>query len=313
MTKRPKILLLLACGTAVAGGLLFLTGSREPSYQGKSLSQWLGLANEQQDLTDEQTKAPAQEFDTAIRAMGTKTIPFLLDWIRYEKSSWRKDLDRRDFPSWAPKWLSHDKKEGLAEGAEAAFHALGHQAEAAVPGLARILNDLRAHLSAMRAISALSDIGPGGFLPTVFAMTNQNWRVLLESGLQDLEWITNCAHRLGTNARPALPVLVKCFNPSNDCFYHLAPVVLCALELEPGEVERAVRPSLRHSDPWVRAWAAAILEAVRQRPPVDPRVRHSILLLGEHEDDVLAEATNTLRRLAPEVLRNIQRAAKPLR
>jgi hypothetical protein len=70
MPKRRHILILFACGAMVVIALAFLAAPHEPSYKGKSLSQWL----ESYDPEDLTASAPATE---AIHHIGTNALPYI--------------------------------------------------------------------------------------------------------------------------------------------------------------------------------------------------------------------------------------------
>src|SRR5262245_22666561 len=71
-SRRPAALGVLALA---AVGVLFILWSREPSYQGKMLSQWLGEFNR---IPPDQ---PAPEAEEAVRTIGERALPFLLSSI----------------------------------------------------------------------------------------------------------------------------------------------------------------------------------------------------------------------------------------
>ena len=78
------MVLLALAGTA----LWWLSRSSEPSYNGKSLTQWLDDYNQAPNL---ELTAPASE---AIRAMGTNCLPYLLAHVRHHDSAFRDKLMR---------------------------------------------------------------------------------------------------------------------------------------------------------------------------------------------------------------------------
>jgi hypothetical protein len=85
MSKRRKILLLLA-GLVLAFGvyMLFIRES-EPSYKGKPLSFWVEGLNPSPARTNRADRSPGvPEAPEAIRQIGSNAIPYLLKWIQYE-------------------------------------------------------------------------------------------------------------------------------------------------------------------------------------------------------------------------------------
>jgi len=74
--------------------------------------------------------------DDAIQHIGTNALTFLLQWIRYQPSSWRYNLynsanDALDLLN--RNWEIEDREETRAAGAIKAFGALRPQVERAIP------------------------------------------------------------------------------------------------------------------------------------------------------------------------------------
>src|SRR5258706_6571433 len=83
-------MLLLGC---VLTGLVvfYLVGfDREPRYGGRSLSAWLLIS--QQIWSGKLTTPGWQESSEAIRRMGTNGLPYVLEWMAYERPSWRTQV-----------------------------------------------------------------------------------------------------------------------------------------------------------------------------------------------------------------------------
>jgi hypothetical protein len=205
----------------------------DPLYQGKALSAWL------------QTYAPSSPFvphspewkqtDEAVRQIGTKGIPLLVQMLRQRDSKLKVWL------------LGFAQKHGLSKRlhlaparernfeASRAFIALGDLASGAVPDLVQAYRE-NENIDCRGAIAdALGWIGPGAkpAIPLLLeAATNANSKVRanalwalgeihaepqlcvpkLISGLGDTnDWAQlSAAHalgRFGTNAQPAVPVL----------------------------------------------------------------------------------------------------------
>ena len=85
---RRVIVVLLAC-VVVAGVVAFVRpGEREPVYQGKKLGFWLLACNPRTPgllIYDSQVAR-------AVREAGTNALPFLLEWVRYERPAWKDRL-----------------------------------------------------------------------------------------------------------------------------------------------------------------------------------------------------------------------------
>jgi hypothetical protein len=313
MWRKRSILVLLALWLVGVVVCWIVTRPREPTYDGRSLRQWLAIAQRAND-------ANSGEGAEAVRAVGTNAIPSLLEWIRYDRPWWRveaEDLTLRGYSM--PGWMHADKEDDLADAALLGFKILGPEAETAIPGLTGILNTARPPalphwfcFSSLRAVFALRGMGGKAFLPVVFAMTNQPWLVL-HYAMDDKQWIRKCATELGTNARPVLPVLVQCLQhpdpyDSEECGTRWAAEILCELRLEPGLVAQAVRPCLEHPDALVRYLAASVLEAVRADAPPEVRL---LIALDEPGSQSWwrAEVTTQLIAAAPQALSNVLQAA----
>jgi hypothetical protein len=85
----------------LSGALLFIIVlvivdyrlSAEPTYNGKSLSQWLELAQPIFEL-DGRTTRNNPEADQAVAAIGPKALPFLMKWIQYRPSRLHVAINR---------------------------------------------------------------------------------------------------------------------------------------------------------------------------------------------------------------------------
>ena len=72
---------LLGVGVAAVVGLVAALALRpaEPRYGGRALSQWV--------------RRPAGDTQgDAIRQIGTNAVPFLLEWMQYERPAWKSDV-----------------------------------------------------------------------------------------------------------------------------------------------------------------------------------------------------------------------------
>ena len=165
------------------------TPSAEPSYQGKSLSEWILLS----DPVGGDIAAP-KDWNAlpAVRAMGAEAIPWLLRWIRSDQPE-----------------TAHLGIRGLA--------LLGTAGSRAIPELARLSSNWQTSSAWSNAISGLEVLGNAGFPYLLAAATNPAapWELRLKA-VQSLRHLG--AHMnglgylaaLGTNAALAVPVLIRC-------------------------------------------------------------------------------------------------------
>ncbi|MCX6924607.1 MAG: hypothetical protein NT154_15535, partial [Verrucomicrobia bacterium] len=85
MNKWHKLSLFLVCWVVavVALSARSLSSEREPTYQGRSFTDWLDeYYSDSRERTEDDT--PKTEAYFAIRAIGTNALPTLLRWVEQE-------------------------------------------------------------------------------------------------------------------------------------------------------------------------------------------------------------------------------------
>jgi hypothetical protein len=145
----------------------------EPESKGHPLSYWL-----EQDVRSNDSDERAVD-EAAIREIGTNGLPAMLVWLHYDPTQSEGDTaaflaQMQQFAAgrWVPPQLKYDQ--GVPPG-YIGFQVLGPAAAPAVPELAKIANDARQPRPAIRALMALSAIGPAA-LPAVEArLANTNF------------------------------------------------------------------------------------------------------------------------------------------
>jgi hypothetical protein len=136
-TIRAKTLILCALLAAGVGTILIL--NNEPRAAGQPLSHWLQLGSEQ-DANDifSESKHPNMEADAAVRKIGVRAVPVLLQKLRATDPKWR-----RSGVEWVCQHLglAFEPSKAEHEWAEAhyGFRILGTQAVVAIPDLAQML------------------------------------------------------------------------------------------------------------------------------------------------------------------------------
>jgi hypothetical protein len=267
MSKRRKTLLLLAGGVVlvVGAGWLFMP-EREPIYKGRKLRQWV----EQGGESDLRYKTPNPEAAEAIRQIGARAVPHLLNWMAYERRPWmtklaaflgsQKMLKRLDDSLVAKESASLAR----ASGATVAFKYLGPEGKTALPRLARLLNNAGAREGKIRAAKALGCLGSDAVPTLVVGLSNQDpaARMGCLSSLQ----------RIGSRPGPAGPAVVRCLGDTNYGVRYAARSAIYALKLPPALVVPALSNCLQHADAQVRGEAAGFLmsfwdSAARQANP----------------------------------------------
>jgi hypothetical protein len=160
-SRRPAVLALAAglITVLVVVGMVWPT-EREPEYQGKKLSEWLKPKGA---VT---IGIRSREGARAVRRIGTNALPYLVQWLRYERPAWREKLSAAYGK--LPRILVNDsiknriligKRERRALAAIEGFFILGHEGAPAVPELIRLVNATNAPRCSGRAILCLVAIG----------------------------------------------------------------------------------------------------------------------------------------------------------
>jgi hypothetical protein len=172
----------------------------------------------------------------AIRAIGPKAVPFLLNWMPRPETLHR----HADRPAGAPGW----------DGVEFAWWALGTNGKAAIPVLARIINQPQRTMDDYsvwtESAKAISYLGPDAIAPMLTAATNMQGKHEMWELIQNLQ-------NMGSNGVPAVPAIIHWANDP-DPFLRSGvmnalgsigqrpdlalPVILNALEHDPNGMVR---------------------------------------------------------------------------
>ena len=161
MTKRKALVLFLLLVACIAiGGLIVTTSKhREPTYNGKTLSEWLTQSPSDIDSTQDVH---------AVQQIGTNALPFLLQWIQSPPSARQIRLSRL---------LSrfhlnpYENKMTRPEIALGGFLILGEKAKPAIPALA-LLAESSNSLTQSCAFRALGAIGKDALPVLLDLLTN---------------------------------------------------------------------------------------------------------------------------------------------
>lgn len=295
------LVLLLA---AIFGIYAFL--HREPHYEGKALSEWV----DELDTQYEWRREPAEK---AIRQIGPKAVPYLLEWLKEPQYS----------PIWTrvDDWLSDHsevrlhlpEKKNRQFGAVTAFKILGPVAKVALPDLEKMLQE--GDGSSGCAARAFAGIGPDSLpiLTNALASTNRSARrgALYALGL------------LGEKAAAAAPLVEALSHGTDEYEVRTSLVVLGQL----GEAAMPYVPELRqimrtnYDDGEVAAYVLGkigktleLLRALTNEPPPARwtclRALHCLSLASRHKrisDENFFEADHVFfnLRLPPIVRTNM--------
>jgi HEAT repeats len=219
---------------------LILSGNasckKEPTFKGKPLEAWI------EDLNYHNSKTQREDAATAIRQIGTNSLPYLFsEIVRCGNLSVEQMSDPKKANHWS------DVMD--------AFKVLGPIARPVIPALIEKVNyDDR---TACAAVTALFEIGSEGVRPLLTALTNASLPVRI--------CIANKMTTLGTNGVTAVPGLLQCLqfgSPKHDeslILRDLAAKALGSIRANPEAVVPLLVKALKDDDNIVRYSAAKSL------------------------------------------------------
>jgi hypothetical protein len=286
MSKRRKRLILLACGILALAVLWQLLRDREPSYQGRTLSEWIDQTR--QDGVENEI----EEARIAIRAIGTNAIPTILKWISYEPSASRDRiaaLVERLSPKLATRFIVHTERR--ASRAQDVFYILGPELRSAIPELTQFARTSSNENRAGRCTIALVCTGPEA-LPSVLTLVTN-------SSPNRRRWVL---YRLVNfqNTEVGVPLLIQYLDDNDPWIAEMAMQILGGFD------QSVVFPSLTNAlhSPSAQTRMHAVKCMLLIGPPASEAVPVLLPMLADPEHEVRLWTTNILVRLAPEVLTN---------
>ena len=204
----------------------------------------------------------------AVRTIGTNALPYLTEWIVSE------DLEKQ-----------FKAKDG--------FQILGAAAAPAIPSLGKMLTSTNEVVSFVAAQS-LGHIGAPALPELLAGLTNRHFKVGTASALAIAD--------LGTNALPAIPIFLRHLEHPNHFYRERAADALGNLHIEPETVVPALTKLLQDDSKAARYLAISGLENFQAL--ARPAVPAITAILTDPDEGLREAATNALRRIAPEVIRN---------
>jgi hypothetical protein len=281
--KRELILLVLGAAFVLGVGFWYARGS-EPRYGGRSLSWWLlsdwGWAN---------VGGPKAAQTEALQKIGTNTIPFLLDWVAYERPASRFRIF-----SLAPGLKWRDTRFELARASIRGFEVLGVDARPAVPDLVLLTKGTNVHV-ALRALVSIEATGQAG-IPVVFDILTNRQAYCADSVFS----LLGTMRHLGTSVDLVIPGLVECLRSPSPGSAAMAAALLGQISKRPDIVVPALARCVEAPDEDVRY--CAVYSLGRFRESARSAIPSLVLALNDSAVGVRREATNGLQRIAPEVL-----------
>ncbi|MGZ4965104.1 MAG: HEAT repeat domain-containing protein, partial [Limisphaerales bacterium] len=303
--RRSKLLLLGACILiALVAVCFFCLRDNEPSYNGRTLSEWLEIYEPTYIYLDKVGRPPKTpevveaQAATSVRQIGTNAFPTLLEWNRAKEAVWRMDLfglANRAPEAVRPKWLVRVLWSGTAERkkilSEAGFWLLQTNAAPVVfDELTRRFNGPDED-DAWVAGSALAKLGIGGLkiLVTNLSSTNQQRREIAIQSIGQMKY-------LGTNAATAIPNLVRNLYADDPRISSSAAETLGHLRMAPDNVVTPLMCAATNTDGETRLAAITALgefrRAAKQAVPLLLRTA-----TNDSEWHIRNGASNALRRI----------------
>src|SRR4051812_29394846 len=278
----------------LAGVVVFLIWprAREPEHQGKTLSEWL--------------RDPPGTLDlpvVAVRAIGTNAVPWLLKWIQEERPASKslkanlRTLLRREYGE-VPRipvlktWLDRPTDDNRDKGLKG-FYLLGPRASSAIPELTRLMNESRSPVVSANAVSALGAIGQEALPILVAALDNPRAQNRGNVAYR----IATMASR-GTDAKAAVPVLIKCLRDTDTEVAEAAARSLGGLALSPETVVPALTNAMQDRRVVVRVASIRALEEFHAR--AEAAIPQLVARLADGDPAVAQSAAGALGRIGLE-------------
>lgn len=301
-TRRIGFAALLAVGmAALIIAVVYFVSSREPSYQGKRLSEWIAPFCRE---TPKGLVAPGgpQHFEElqpvrrAVSHIGTNALPFLIAWLNHPESALhrtvRKLADKQsvvDLRLVDPRVVRIRAIRGLA--------ILGPAARPAIPSLAAQLND---PVLSEHAVYALSGMGPEGVQVLVdkFSSVGPISRMQIGMTLVSPTAVYRGEGHIDTNPIPIDIVVDGLVRVAQDPMSHLRnPAIqrLGALGPAASNAVPALISVLNEQNPMARDMAIRALGQIKSRPELTvPALTN---LLNDPFPDTRFAAVSALRDL----------------
>lgn len=275
--------------------VLLVRPDHGPKYHGRSLRHWLITYYDAPAGSAEEVEA-----DAALRHLGTNAAPYAIRWMKYrEDGSGLMDRTRSAVlrhattRKFAPlrNWAESEEDFKLAYISPRIFELLGPEGAPFIPELTRWASNLREDENQESYVESLAAIGPSA-LPALLSLAANSDSPARWSALMALA-------ELGTNAAPAIPMLIASLNDPDVAVP--AAMALGSIGLEPDRVIPALTNRLYDVDPSLRRFIMTALgdygsDATNSLPVL-------LRYLADTNQQTRRTATNAIRRIAPETLR----------
>ncbi len=209
--SRTTVLLVpLAVALAAVLWVVLQPREHEPTYQGRTLSQWLITAIDcRYSYTD---AAKAKQSTNAVHQIGTNALPWLVRWLDCKIPKWRdKMFDRLPMQTFAHPRLARPLLGPAATRlwlSVTGFEILGEEAAPAVPALIALAGNWESENKSQGVLLALSQLGNSGATCLVSVVTNSSIPTRQRTTAAMLLALSSGRPR--TNLTWAIPALARC-------------------------------------------------------------------------------------------------------
>src|ERR1051325_2269151 len=219
MRKRRKLLIAVLVLVVVFACIALLSGDKEPSCKGQTLSEWFAIYSAHFEQDNPESKAKTEEAKGAIKEIGTNALPILLKRIQYEPSLARirflKVVDKLPSILWDNRLvlpLVKDSRSIAAENATGIFVMLGAECQPAVPELTSLMLRTSDIDVVYRITFCLAAIGKDAMPSLIAALQHPE----LPCCRAATHWLgINGPFEFGTNVVSAVPLLARCATNSD--------------------------------------------------------------------------------------------------
>ena len=285
MIHPRRILPFLIAALLLAAAGWHLYAIREPSYQGKTLTEWLDVLNH----VKASGSTEAAQATAAIHAIGKDGLPTLVLMLQAHDSALKQK-----WMAWAQKksWMNIHGRPAMKSRylAMTGFEMLGPQAKDAIPALAALL----------------PDPNYGSDVARCLVMTGSEAIPILRSGLSNVNASVRIAclaglDSAGTNGFAALPAILPCLHdPNHDVRWG---AVFCLRNFQ--HEEATVWPALwqiaqQDQDNPVRIIAIWVMGTFSERASAyGPGLQKMLLSTNANDVPLFESLTNALKNIDP--------------
>ncbi|NOS68939.1 MAG: HEAT repeat domain-containing protein [Verrucomicrobia bacterium] len=219
MNLRSRNIIAFLVVVAIAFIAWLVLRSREPQYDGSKLTEWIVQYGNPEE--DEKTDPEAR---TAIRAIGTRAIPRLLNYVSAKDSATKEALMQLARKQEVIEFKITSAAE-FHKLAVAGFHALGKEGAPAIPSLVALMNDTN---SGQTAIECLWGIGSESTEVLIAGTKHTNYEIRWRC-----VWVLS---NVATNSPAALAAIIRLLDDNDSEVRYDATLALGRFQHRPAEV-----------------------------------------------------------------------------